>query len=358
MMATRGRWLPLVFLVVIIGCAVPHPALERPAAPPDAQPADLLPPGQRTPFFFMGSKAGAWAVMTDGGRMAALRYDSPSQAMRAIKEIIKKEKGRSSSRRSSATIGDRGYLSYAGANRHGLAWTSGNWVFIAEARSQEALDRLVTESRAGGIGEGGVKAGFTKLLMIIGGGVALSVLIFVFVLIKGITRLMTARPQPGVIPVSGLELRDRLLALNSPDRPFTVRDGEESDLVAEWKIVDSSWWGVFSKAGLKKTYRLLLALDADKREVRAFEEEGAVEWQGGAPAVSYSIQKFRGVNLFRYERGVGYGLKEGTLEPGKVYDYRFDVREIKGPVIDAVTAAGWRFAPVLLKRRVRRGPHG
>ena len=53
---------------------------------------------------------------------------------------------------------------------------------------------------------------------------------------------------------------------------------------------------------------------------------------------------------------MGYGLKQGSLEPGKVYDYRFDIREIKGPIMDAVTAAGWRFAPVLWKRQVRRGP--
>lgn len=119
--------------------------------------------------------------------------------------------------------------------------------------------------------------------------------------------------------------------------------------------MDASWWGVFAKAGLKKTYRLLLGLDEEKHEVRAFEEEGSIEWQAGAPAVSYSRRQFRGISLFRYERGVGYGFKKESLEPGKVYDYRFDSREIKGPITDVVTAAGWRFAPALWKRQVRRG---
>jgi hypothetical protein len=346
----------LLFLLLIIGCAVPHPALERPEAHPGAAPVELLPPGQRTPFFFMGSKAGTWSVLRDGGRMAALRFDSPSQAMNALKEIKRRQDQESSSRRRSATIGNRGYLAYEMGNRHGLAWTSGVWVFIAEAPSPEALNRLVADSPAGGMGAGADQGGFPKLPLLIIAGIALCALVFIWVLVKGVSRRMTVQPLPGVSPISGLELRERLLALNSPDRPFVVREGEESDLVAEWKIVDSSWWGLFSKAGLKKTYRLFLALDADRREVRAFEEESSVEWQGGAPAVSYSVEKFRGLNLFRYERGVGYGLKEGTLEPGKVYDYRFDVREIKGPVIETVTAGGWRFAPVLLKRKVRRGP--
>ena len=85
----------------------------------------------------------------------------------------------------------------------------------------------------------------------------------------------------GVSPVSKMELRERLLALNTPERPFAVREGEDTDLVAEWKIVDASWWGVFAKAGLKKTYRLLLALDEEKNEVRALEEESSIDWQGG-----------------------------------------------------------------------------
>lgn len=355
-MATGGRWLLALFLALIIGCAVPHPALERPAASPDATPEKLLPRGRMTPFVYLGSQTGAWAVLPDGARMAAARYASPSQAVRALKAIHESQKKGNFPRRNFSTMGNRGYLAYEGANRHGLAWTSGVWLFIAEAGSPESLNNLVAGSPAGGLGDAGTKRGSFNLFLILAIGIVLSTLIFTFVLLKVISRRMAASPLPGVSPVSRLELRDRLLALNTPERPFSVQEGEETDLVAEWKIVDASWWGVFSKAGLKKAYRLLLALDEDRREVRAFEEEGSIDWQAGAPGVSYSRQKFQGITLSRYERGVGYGLKEGTLEPGKVYDYRFDVREIKGPIVAIVTAAGWRFAPALWKRQVRRDP--
>jgi len=355
-MMTRGRrFLLLLGLAVVIGCAVPHPALERPAAAPDAALEQLLPPGRLTPFAYQGSETGARATMPDGARMAALRYSSPGQAMGALKGINDKQKQQSAAQRSSTFIGDRGYLTYGGAGRHGLVWTSGVWLFIAEAPSPEALDRLVADSPAGGQGAGGIKLGFFELVVILAVGIALLVLIITLVL-KVIIRRMVVPPLPGVSPVSKMELRDRLLALATPERPFTVRDGEDTDLVAEWKIVDAAWWGVFSQAGLKKTYRLLLALDEEKREVRGLDVEASIDWQAGAPAVSYSRHRFRGISLFRYERGVGYGLKQGSLEPGKVYDYRFDTREIKGPIIDAVTAAGWRFAPAWRKSQVRRGP--
>lgn len=41
-------------------------------------------------------------------------------------------------------------------------------------------------------------------------------------------------------------------------------------------------------------------------------------------------------------------------EVGKIYDYSFDVNEIKGPVIDIVTSAGWRFAPAPFASQVKR----
>ena len=76
-MATIRSWSLLLFLALIIGCSFPHPVLERPVSPPDATPEKLLPPGRITPFAYMGSQTGAWAVLPDGARMAAARYTSP-----------------------------------------------------------------------------------------------------------------------------------------------------------------------------------------------------------------------------------------------------------------------------------------
>jgi hypothetical protein len=39
-----------------------------------------------------------------------------------------------------------------------------------------------------------------------------------------------------------------------------------------------------------------------------------------------------------------------ALDFGQVYEYRFDVAEMKTPVSETVTAGGWTFVPVTTKR--------
>lgn len=150
-------------------------------------------------------------------------------------------------------------------------------------------------------------------------------------------------------------LQRALLSLNDPDRPFRIAPGEISDLMAEWKIVDASWYGIFNKSRLKKAYRCLLLLDEARRSVRCFEIIGTVSWTAGGngftPTVHYSKSSFSGRILFQKSYGVGYGIKDlKTLEAGKVYSYRFDIDEIRTPIIDKVKANGWEWIPVTAKR--------
>ncbi|EKD41067.1 MAG: hypothetical protein ACD_74C00066G0003, partial [uncultured bacterium] len=56
--------------------------------------------------------------------------------------------------------------------------------------------------------------------------------------------------------------------------------------------------------------------------------------------------------------GVGYGIKDPrTLDAGKVYEYRFDVDEIRAPIIETVKANGWEWVPVTAKRHVVSKTH-
>jgi hypothetical protein len=45
------------------------------------------------------------------------------------------------------------------------------------------------------------------------------------------------------------------------------------------------------------------------------------------------------------EFGKAVGFTE-KLEGGEIYSYRFDTREIKKPIQDAVTACGWTYKGV------------
>ncbi len=155
--------------------------------------------------------------------------------------------------------------------------------------------------------------------------------------------------------VSKETLANTILALNDASKPYYIVKGEEADLVAEWKIVDASWYGIFSKNKLSEAYRALLLLDEARRSVRVFEELGSVEWSAGSsglvPRVHFRKTFVRGRILFRKQWGVGYAIKDKTpLEVGKVYEYKFDVDEIRGPIESVVKENGWEWVQVVARR--------
>jgi hypothetical protein len=156
----------------------------------------------------------------------------------------------------------------------------------------------------------------------------------------------TKRPAAGVAARSATEVRAALLAINQPTLPFVVRDGaaEKVDLVAEWRIVDAAWQESFAKAGMTKVFKILMRLDADARTVRAVDQEWSVEWRAGVPTLALAAQAFRG-QKFEMSGGVSYGFKDkGGF--GKVYGYQFSTGEMKTPLQNATTGAGWTWRGV------------
>jgi hypothetical protein len=98
----------------------------------------------------------------------------------------------------------------------------------------------------------------------------------------------TKRPAAGVVPKSATEVRSALLAVSRPTAPFVVRDGapEQVDLVAEWRIVDASWYEILAKAGLKKVFKILMRLDPQKHEVRAVDQDKTLSPPPAGPGVA------------------------------------------------------------------------
>lgn len=157
----------------------------------------------------------------------------------------------------------------------------------------------------------------------------------------------TKKPAEGVAPKSETEVRAALLAINRETAPFVVREptaDEKADLVAEWKIVDAKWYETFAKAGLEKVFKVLMRLDAENHEVRAVDQEWSVAWNAGVPQLTLSAEKFRGQKT-SVEFGQAFAFTENR-EYGEVYKYKFATGEIKGPLSDAVTGAGWTWRAV------------
>lgn len=156
----------------------------------------------------------------------------------------------------------------------------------------------------------------------------------------------TKRP-PGGTPVrSPQEVLNALMGLNRATAPYRLIDGkpEQVDLIAEWRIVDAAWYEIFSKAGLSKTFRIYLKLDPAQHEVRAMDREYTLEWSAGVPKLSVAVSKFKG-QVQEVEFGKAWAFTE-TLAPGQVYTYRFNTKEIKQPIQDAVTGCGWTYRGV------------
>jgi hypothetical protein len=161
-------------------------------------------------------------------------------------------------------------------------------------------------------------------------------------------KLTGTRPaKPGVAPVPVDELRDVLLGLNRDTAPWYVRDGAEDncDLVAEWRIVDAQWSGVFSAYGLKSVFRIKLKFDGTAHEVRNLDEQATVSWHSGIPSISKSWSRGQ---INEVEAGQGYGFtEEGQL--GQVYKYKFRSSEIRDPLRDVVNEHGWGWKAVSFK---------
>ena len=155
----------------------------------------------------------------------------------------------------------------------------------------------------------------------------------------------------GVPKQSAAELRSRLLGVNRDTAPFTVRDGapEGVDLVAEWKIVDARWYEIFAKAGLERSFKVLMKFGEAKGEVRAVDQEWQVEWRAGIPSLSLAASAFRGQKA-EISFGTAYAFREEDLTYGKGYEYRFNTRELKAPLIEAAQAAGWGWKGVAFAR--------
>ena len=159
-------------------------------------------------------------------------------------------------------------------------------------------------------------------------------------------KLFGFAPAPVGPPQPVGAVRAAILAVNRPTAPFLVRPGtkDEADLVAEWRIVDASWYEIFAKAHLEKAFKVLMRLDEATHEVRSVDQEWSVEWRAGAPQLMLAASAFRGQKT-EIEFGKAYGFTE-KLSIGEIYNYRFATKELKEPLQKAVAAQGWRWRGV------------
>jgi hypothetical protein len=177
----------------------------------------------------------------------------------------------------------------------------------------------------------------------------LAVLLF----FRGVPWASTIEPCTNALPISRAELRGRLLALNDIEAPFVVSEADDGRLVVDWRFADARWLDLARAHGMRHVHRILLELDEDHRTVRPTEQATRFAWAAGSGAAAVRWSTNVGIVLFQRETQRVFGLQLdefGRLEPRLSYSYRFDLQEMKAPLVAAVTRAGWRWRPTLWHR--------
>jgi hypothetical protein len=177
--------------------------------------------------------------------------------------------------------------------------------------------------------------------------------VFVAFYATGMFEYLGGKKKPGVESIGKEKLKEKILAVNTPDLPYQLTPAEKTDFELIWKIADARWLGVFAKERLKQTYRAYIYLDEQKHAVRFWQAIDNVEWVAGAPRIHFQKEFFRGKVIYQKSYGVQYGVKEDRTF-GKVYEYQFDVNDIVGPVRKAALDGGWEFVEVMRKRNAMR----
>lgn len=157
-------------------------------------------------------------------------------------------------------------------------------------------------------------------------------------------------PDSNAIPISKIELENRLLNVSRLKLPFTITK-EGKYIIAQWNLVDRKVIETFSARRIKRFHKIKMRL-TDKNEVLAVDIEGNLDYGfeiGNASNVNFNASFFRGIKLFQYNNEKEYGLiiKDNKIKVDKVYEYKLNLQEMKNPIIDIITKSGWVYQPVV-----------
>jgi hypothetical protein len=146
------------------------------------------------------------------------------------------------------------------------------------------------------------------------------------------------------------ELGERILSLNDAANPWVYRAGDEpGQLVAEWRYADARWLDQVRAHKISAVHRIVLRLDESRHRVWAAEFESTSDLSGGLDGADLKWEMNWGITFYEMKQETAYGFqwKDGKLSRDTSYSYRFDLSELRQPLIAAVTAAGWDYYPDL-----------
>lgn len=157
-------------------------------------------------------------------------------------------------------------------------------------------------------------------------------------------------PVPGAESVRESELRDRILAIGALPDPVAVRPLDDGSIEVTWRYADARWLDLMRANRMTRTHRLVLMPDEASKRVRVREYWSSFDASAGLDGLALDWKSASGIQFLAIEsrRVVGAqldadGLPTGALSGG----YSFDLQELKSPIVEVVTKAGWTWQPVV-----------
>lgn len=144
------------------------------------------------------------------------------------------------------------------------------------------------------------------------------------------------------------DIRDaqaRVLSLNSEELPF-VYDPTPDGIVAHWRYADQRWLGFIGAGLFSADYELRVELDPEAGEWTFHEESSSSSASVGIGSLSGERTWHKGPQKsFSFNIGaapIAQSTDRHGTETGQTYGYSFTTDEVKQPIIDTLTAAGWK----------------
>src|SRR5688572_4817043 len=322
---------------------IDNPATLFATVPDGATVVDIPPQGASG--LFGRAEQGRLLTMPNGDTVMIVRFRSPDEAGRAVGDYLR-ESGLESSARPDGVggfviPGNDGRVARVYAHRDVLVVNTAMETSIRAnggvppATSVDPMKRW-TSSTSGKV----VAASVVLVWVVLAAGYFL----------KGTAWAARIDAKPVERALSASELRERLLALNALDIPFRIEGSNDNELSATWKYADAKWVDLARAHGMRRIHRIRMTLDERSRKVRATDFQSEYDWSAGSGGGNVAWKASTGIVFFQYEHRRVYGLRldsEGKATPNFSYAYTFDLQEMKSPLVEAVTQAGWRWQPVV-----------
>ncbi|MBL9115399.1 MAG: hypothetical protein JNJ83_10375 [Verrucomicrobiaceae bacterium] len=239
------------------------------------------------------------------------------------------------------------FIEMLATDRDLIVWSGLTAASAAQCRAASNLPTEVVPVRLPLIPELEPLSKFFEPLSIKLTGMVLLLGVYAAWFIRGVRSAGSVKPAPGVSEVNSQELLTRLCAINHLDVPFAVKHGSiPNELIVDWRHADAKWADIARLHSARRTFRIRLLLDEDASVVHATDYTAECDWSTGVQGANFSWRSQRGVIFYQRDAHRVFGIQlnaNGKPNLDVSHSWKFNLDEMKAPLIGIVTGAGWEW---------------